>query len=98
VSELIRTVVVKSLPLPRTVFKVLAEFEGMYRNVVEQLVLYAVRNGITSFTRLKALKYRELSLCTHSYHRTTHTQRAKTRPRGRTWQLKPTSLGGCSTA
>jgi len=28
--------------------------------MVEQLVLYAVRNRITSFTRLKALKYREL--------------------------------------
>jgi hypothetical protein len=41
-------------------FRVFVELEGMYRNMVEQLVLYAVRNGITSFTRLKALKYREL--------------------------------------
>jgi IS605 OrfB family transposase len=32
----------------------------MYRNMVEQLVLYAVGNGVASFTRLKALKYREL--------------------------------------
>jgi transposase len=28
--------------------------------MVEQLVLYAVRSEVTSFTRLKALKYREL--------------------------------------
>ena len=59
-SELIRTVVVKSTPLPRKLFRVFVELEGMYRNMVEQLVLYAVKNGITSFTRLKALKYREL--------------------------------------
>jgi len=32
----------------------------MYRNMVEQLVLYAVGNEVASFTRLKALKYREL--------------------------------------
>jgi putative transposase len=60
VSEATRTVVVRSAPLPRKVFRVFIELEGMYRNMVEQLVLYAVRNGITSFTRLKALKYREL--------------------------------------
>jgi putative transposase len=59
-SEVTRTVVVKSIPLPRKVFKVFVELEGMYRNMVEQLVLYAMRNGVTSFTRLKALKYREL--------------------------------------
>jgi IS605 OrfB family transposase len=60
VSEVTRTVVVRSTPLPRKVFRVFIELEGMYRNMVEQLALYAVRNGITSFTRLKALKYREL--------------------------------------
>jgi IS605 OrfB family transposase len=60
VSEATRTVVVRSTPLSRKVFRVFVELEGMYRNIVEQLVLYAVKNGITSFTRLKALKYREL--------------------------------------
>jgi putative transposase len=60
VSEATRTVVARSTPLPRKVFRVFVELEGMYRNMVEQLALYAVRNGITSFTRLKALKYREL--------------------------------------
>jgi len=60
VGELTRTVVVKSTPLPRKVFRVFVELEGMYRNMVEQLVLYAVGNGVASFTRLKALKYREL--------------------------------------
>jgi putative transposase len=60
VSEVTRTVIVRSTPLPRKLFRVFVELEGMYRNVVEQLVLYAVRNGITSFTRLKVLKYREL--------------------------------------
>jgi hypothetical protein len=60
VSEVTRTVIVKSTPLPRKLFRVFVELEGMYRNMVEQLVLYAVRNGITSFTKLKASKYREL--------------------------------------
>jgi len=59
-SEVTRTVVLKSAPLPRRAFRVFIELEGMYRNMVEQLVLYAVRNNITSFTRIKALKYREL--------------------------------------
>jgi IS605 OrfB family transposase len=60
VSEVTRTVVVKSTPLPRKLFRVFVELEGMYRNVVEQLVLYAARSGVTSFTKLKALKYGEL--------------------------------------
>jgi putative transposase len=60
VSEATRTVVVKSTPLPRKLFRVFVELESMYRNMVEQLVFYATRNGVTSFTRLKALKYREL--------------------------------------
>lgn len=55
-----RTVIVRSVRLPRKVFKVFTELEGMYRNMVEQLVLYAVRNKVKSFTRLKALRYREM--------------------------------------
>ncbi|MEM4032822.1 MAG: transposase [Zestosphaera sp.] len=55
-----RTVVVESAKLPRKVFRTLVELEGMYKNMVEQLLLHAVRNGITSFTKLKAVKYREL--------------------------------------
>jgi len=41
-------------------FRVFIELEGMYRNMVEQLVLYAVRNNIGSITKLKAHKYREM--------------------------------------
>ena len=59
-SEVTRTVIVKSTPLPRRLFRVFVELEAMYRNMVKQLVLYAVRNELTSFTKLKALKYREL--------------------------------------
>ncbi|ACL10572.1 IS element ISDka1 orfB, putative transposase [Desulfurococcus amylolyticus 1221n] len=55
-----RTVAVETPPLPRKLFRVFAELEGMYRNMVEQLVLHAVREGVSSFTKLKALKYREL--------------------------------------
>ncbi|WP_281058480.1 RNA-guided endonuclease InsQ/TnpB family protein [Staphylothermus hellenicus] len=55
-----RTVVVESTRVPRKLFRVLVEVEGMYRNMVEQLTIHAVRNGASSFTRLKALRYREL--------------------------------------
>ena len=55
-----RTVVVRSARLPRGTFRIFAELEGMYRNMVEQLVMYAVRNDIKGFTRLKAVKYYEL--------------------------------------
>jgi transposase len=85
VSEATRTVVVKSAPLPRKLFRVFVELEGVYRNVVEQLVLYAARNGVTSFTRLKALKYRELrSLYPQlpSHYAYTVCQDASTRARG----------------
>ena len=46
--------------MPRRTFRIFAELEGMYRNMVEQLVLYAVNNGVTKFTRLKAERYREV--------------------------------------
>ena len=59
-TRVARTVIVKSVRLPRKVFSVFMELECMYRNMVEQLILYAVRNSIKSFTRLKASKYREL--------------------------------------
>jgi len=59
-TRVTRTVIVKSTRLPRKVFRVFVELEGMYRNMVEQLVMYAVGNNIKSFTRLKALKYREM--------------------------------------
>ena len=55
-----RTVIVKSVKLPRKVFRVFVELEGMYRNMLEQLTLYASRNIIKSFTSLKTQKYREL--------------------------------------
>ena len=57
-ARVARTVIVKSVKLPRRVFRVFVELEGMYRNMVEQLAMYAVRNSVVSFTRLKALKYR----------------------------------------
>jgi len=59
-TRVVRTVVVRSAKLPRKVFRIFVELEGMYRNMVEQLVLYAINNNIKSFTKLKALKYREM--------------------------------------
>ena len=46
--------------MPRRVFRAFVELEGMYRNMVEQLVLYAINNGITKFTRLKAERYHDV--------------------------------------
>ena len=54
-----RTVIVRSIKLPRRIFSVFVELEGMYRNMVEQLVLFSIKNNVKSFARLKALKYRE---------------------------------------
>jgi len=54
----------------------------MYRNMVEQLTIYAVRGNIDSFTRLKALKYREMrELYPHlpSHYAYTACQDASTR-------------------
>lgn len=59
-TRVTRTVMVRSAKLPRRVFSIFVELKGMYRNMVEQLVLHAVKDNIRSFTRLKALKYREM--------------------------------------
>ena len=59
-TRVMRTVVVRSVKLSRKVFRIFVELEGMYRNMLEQLVLYASKNLIWSFTKLKSLKYREL--------------------------------------
>ncbi|MEM0027392.1 MAG: hypothetical protein QXT53_05435 [Ignisphaera sp.] len=58
-ARIARTVIVRSVKLPRKAFRVFAELEGMYCNIVEQLTIFAVRSNAKSFTRLKALKYRE---------------------------------------
>ncbi|AEC51444.1 hypothetical protein PNA2_0527 [Pyrococcus sp. NA2] len=52
-----RTVVLKSERLPKKVFKVFIELEGMYREMLLQTVQFAVQNEITSFVKLKAEKY-----------------------------------------
>lgn len=44
-----KTLVVKNVRLLRRLFNRFVELEGMYRNMVEQLVMYASRNEITSF-------------------------------------------------
>ncbi len=59
-TRVTRTVIVRSIRLSRKVFGVFVELGGMYRNIVEQLVMYAVRSKVKSFTKLKALKYREI--------------------------------------
>ena len=41
-----RTVVVRSQPLPRKVFRVFNELEAMYRNMVEQLVVHAIEKDV----------------------------------------------------
>jgi len=55
-----RTVAVRSVKLSKKEFRVFVEVESMYRNMVEQLAMYAVGNGVKSFIRLKALRYREM--------------------------------------
>lgn len=55
-----RTVVLKSERLPKKVFKIFVELEGMYREMLLQTVLFAVQNETTSFVKLKAEKYRFL--------------------------------------
>ena len=42
-TKVTRTVIVRGIKLPRKVFRVFIELEGMYRDVVEQLVLYAIK-------------------------------------------------------
>ena len=59
-TRVARTVIVRTTSLPRKVFRVFVELKGMYRNMIEQLTIFAVRSGVKSFTKLKNLKYREM--------------------------------------
>ncbi|MEM0472693.1 MAG: hypothetical protein QXX84_07350 [Sulfolobales archaeon] len=59
-SIVTRAVIVRSERISKKLFRIFIELEGMYRNTVEQLVIYSAREGITSFIKLKALKYREM--------------------------------------
>ena len=52
-----KTVVLKTEKLPKKVFKIFTELEGIYREMILQTVLFAVRNEITSFVKLKAKMY-----------------------------------------
>jgi len=87
VVEAVRTVVVRSEQLPRRTFRIFVELEGMYRNVVEQLVLYAVNNGVTKFTRLRLRDIARSGPSTLSCPHTTHTRPARTPRRGPTRSL-----------
>jgi len=60
VVELTRTVVVPSLVLTRRKLEVFRELEEMYKSVLVELVDHGFKNNISSFTRLKREKYREL--------------------------------------
>jgi len=60
VNEVTRTIIVRSASLARRTFRTFVELEGMYRNMVEQLVLHAVNNNINKFTRLRAERYRDV--------------------------------------
>ncbi|AMM54796.1 RNA-guided endonuclease InsQ/TnpB family protein [Pyrococcus kukulkanii] len=52
-----RTVVLKSEKLPKKIFRVFVELEGMYREMLIQLLPYAVENEVTSYIMLKAKNY-----------------------------------------
>ncbi|MEM2204007.1 MAG: hypothetical protein QXI22_06595 [Sulfolobales archaeon] len=83
-SIVTRTVIVRSERISKKLFRIFIELEGMYRNMVEQLVIYSAREGITSFIKLRALKYREMrNLYPHLPSHYVHTacQDASTRLR-----------------
>jgi len=56
VGEVVRTVVVKSAPLPRKLFRAFVELEGMYRNMVEQLVLHACQKRCSELRQTKGFE------------------------------------------
>jgi len=57
---IMRTVVVPSARLSYRTYFALAEVEREYRQMLEELVDFAYKNGITSYIKLISLKYREM--------------------------------------
>jgi len=60
VCVLTRTIVVPSIRLSRRKLDVFKELEALYKQILVELVDYALKNKIDSFTRLKKDKYHEL--------------------------------------
>lgn len=59
-SAVVRTVVVPSVRLSYRTCRALAEVEREYAQMLRELVDFAYERGITSFTKLKAAKYRDM--------------------------------------
>jgi len=59
-NVVVRTVVVPSARLSYRTYRALAEVEREYAQMLRELVDFAYASGISSFTRLKAAKYREM--------------------------------------
>jgi len=59
-NVVVRTVVVPSARLSYRTYRALAEVELEYAQMLRELVEFAYERGITSFTSLKAAKYREM--------------------------------------
>jgi len=56
-ARVARTVVVRSIGFLRKASRVFVKLEGMCRNIVEQLAIYAARSNIKSFAKLKAFRH-----------------------------------------
>lgn len=59
-DRVMRTVVAPSAVMSRRKYGALKELEGIYEEIVSELVDYGFRNNLDSFTKLKKFKYREL--------------------------------------
>jgi len=53
-------VVLRSTTIPRKTFNILRELRNIYAGMLSTTLEYATENVITSFYKLKALKYRKL--------------------------------------
>jgi len=59
-SVVVRSIVVPSVRLSYRTYFALAEVEREYRQMLEELVDFAFKNGITSYVKLIGAKYREM--------------------------------------
>jgi len=59
-NVVVRTVVVPSVRLSYRTYRALAEVEREYAQVLRELVDFAYERGITSFTKLRVMKYDEM--------------------------------------
>lgn len=67
-----RVVIIEGLTLDKKRIETLKEVEEKYKEILQQVIHFDIKNKITSYARLKGNAYYELEKNTRTYYHTTY--------------------------